>query len=95
MQTEDSFVDELWSAAPASGASLLAALFPRCFIDPNRAPDDVDPEVSWRVSFSCFSCCFLCQPLTPCAALRSLCSTRSPEAALYSHRPSPGLVRSS
>lgn len=49
MQTEDSFVDELWSAAPASGASLLSALFPRCFIDPNRAPDDVDPEVGLRV----------------------------------------------
>lgn len=45
MQAEDSFVDELWSAAPASGASLLSALFPRCFVDPNRALDDVDPEV--------------------------------------------------
>ena len=44
-QTEDAFVDELFAAAPAAGAVLLCALFPRCYVDPNRAPDDLDPEL--------------------------------------------------
>jgi len=42
-QAEDTFVDELFAAAPASGATLLMALFPRSFIDANRADDDIDP----------------------------------------------------
>src|SRR5580700_2704528 len=32
-RSEDCFVDELFSAAPAHGASLLAANFPRAFCD--------------------------------------------------------------
>ncbi|EJN02910.1 N-formylglutamate amidohydrolase [Herbaspirillum sp. YR522] len=40
--TWDAFVDELWSGAPGIGAPLLAARFPRAYIDPNRAPDDID-----------------------------------------------------
>jgi N-formylglutamate deformylase len=40
---EDSFVDELFSSAPAHGATLLCALFPRAYIDVNRAEDDIDP----------------------------------------------------
>jgi N-formylglutamate deformylase len=39
---EDAFVDELFQHAPRHGASLLRALFPRSYIDPNRAPDDLD-----------------------------------------------------
>lgn len=39
---EDAFVDELFERAPATGAALLRALFPRSYIDPNRAPDDID-----------------------------------------------------
>jgi N-formylglutamate deformylase len=39
---EDAFVDELFQEAPRHGASLLRALFPRSYIDPNRAPDDLD-----------------------------------------------------
>jgi len=39
---EDAFVDELFEHAPRHGASLLRALFPRSYIDPNRAPDDLD-----------------------------------------------------
>ena len=39
---EDAFVDELFGHAPRHGASLLRALFPRSYIDPNRAPDDLD-----------------------------------------------------
>ena len=43
--TEDSFVDELFAAAPGNGAMLLAALFPRSFIDPNRDLLDIDPDL--------------------------------------------------
>jgi N-formylglutamate deformylase len=42
-RAEDSYVDELYEAAPAFGATLIAALFPRSYLDPNRAPDDLDP----------------------------------------------------
>lgn len=42
-RAEDSYVDQLYEAAPAHGATLLAALFPRSYIDVNRAADDVDP----------------------------------------------------
>ena len=37
-RSEDSFVDELFGDAPAHGAPLLAATFPRAFCDPNREP---------------------------------------------------------
>jgi N-formylglutamate amidohydrolase len=39
---EDSFVDELYTAAPEIGATLIGALFPRSYVDPNRAADDLD-----------------------------------------------------
>jgi N-formylglutamate deformylase len=39
---EDSYVDELYRAAPESGATLIGALFPRSYVDPNRATDDLD-----------------------------------------------------
>ena len=41
-RAEDAFVDELFAAAPAHGAGLLAALFPRSYIDPNRHEADID-----------------------------------------------------
>ncbi len=41
-QAEDTFVHELYQAAPAQGAVLLHALFPRSYVDPNRAADDLD-----------------------------------------------------
>jgi N-formylglutamate amidohydrolase len=41
-RAEDMFVDTLFDAAPAAGAALLAALFPRSYIDPNRALHDLD-----------------------------------------------------
>ena len=44
-QTEDAFVDELFADAPAHGATLLRALFPRSYVDANRAPDDIDPAL--------------------------------------------------
>jgi N-formylglutamate amidohydrolase len=39
---EDTYVDELYSAAPEFGATLIGALFPRSYLDPNRAVDDLD-----------------------------------------------------
>lgn len=42
-RAEDTHVDWLWSAAPAHGATLVAARFPRSYIDVNRARDDIDP----------------------------------------------------
>jgi N-formylglutamate deformylase len=40
---EDTDVHELWQALPSVGATLLAANFPRAYIDPNRDIDDIDP----------------------------------------------------
>jgi N-formylglutamate amidohydrolase len=42
---EDTHVDALFGAAPEHGATLLAARFPRSYIDVNRALDDLDPEL--------------------------------------------------
>src|SRR5713101_7599899 len=44
-RSEDSFVDELFAAAPALGAPLIRALFPRAYIDPNREPWELDPAM--------------------------------------------------
>lgn len=43
--TWDAFVDELWADAPAQGATLLAATFPRAYVDVNRREDDLDPAL--------------------------------------------------
>lgn len=43
--TEDAFIDELFADAPRHGATLLCALFPRSYVDPNRSPDDIDPSM--------------------------------------------------
>jgi N-formylglutamate amidohydrolase len=44
-QAEDTHVARLWSHAPAQGATLIEARFPRAYIDANRSLDDVDPEL--------------------------------------------------
>ena len=44
-RSEDSFVDELFAAAPLHGAPLLTATFPRAFCDPNREPWELDPAM--------------------------------------------------
>ena len=44
-RSEDSFVDELFAAAPALGAPLIRALFPRAYVDPNREPWELDPAM--------------------------------------------------
>ena len=41
-RAEDAFVDELFASAPDHGAALLAALFPRSYVDPNRHEHEVD-----------------------------------------------------
>jgi N-formylglutamate amidohydrolase len=43
--SEDSFVDDLFAAAPALGIPLLRALFPRAYIDANREPFELDPDM--------------------------------------------------
>lgn len=47
-RAEDAYVDQLYDAAPAHGATLIAALFPRSYIDANRAADDLDPAILAR-----------------------------------------------
>lgn len=42
-RAEDAYVEELYEAAPEHGATLIGALFPRSYIDVNRAADDLDP----------------------------------------------------
>ena len=44
-QSEDSYVDLLFDEAPRFGAPLLRALFPRAFVDVNRARDELDPRM--------------------------------------------------
>jgi N-formylglutamate deformylase len=41
-RSEDAFVDELFAGSVVLGAPLLAARFPRAFLDVNRAPDELD-----------------------------------------------------
>ena len=42
---EDCHVDELWGGAAALGAPLIAATFPRTYIDPNRHVADMDLDL--------------------------------------------------
>src|SRR3546814_17196186 len=42
---EDAFVDELFGSAPGPGAALIAAEFPRIYIDPHRDVGDLDPTM--------------------------------------------------
>ncbi|NNG04711.1 MAG: N-formylglutamate amidohydrolase [Inquilinus sp.] len=44
-EAEDTHVDTLFAAAPEHRATLIAARFPRAFVDVNRAPDDIDAEL--------------------------------------------------
>ena len=41
---EDAYLDRLFSAAIGTGAPLLSACFPRCFVDVNRAPSELPPD---------------------------------------------------
>ena len=44
-QAEDTHVARLWSHAPAVGATLVEAHFPRAYIDANRSLADIDTEL--------------------------------------------------
>src|SRR5262249_10495311 len=43
--SEDRFVDELYESGPSLGATLVAATFPRSYIDPNRSLLDIDASL--------------------------------------------------
>lgn len=43
--SEDAFVDRLIRHAPQHGAALLTARVPRCVVDLNRGPEEIDPLV--------------------------------------------------
>ena len=42
---EDCFIDELYRPATERGVALIAAQFPRTYIDPNRHPGDIDLDL--------------------------------------------------
>ena len=44
-RSEDAYVDELFLPCVALGAPLLRALFPRAYLDVNREPYELDPQV--------------------------------------------------
>lgn len=43
--SEDAFVDQLFAAAPENGAPLIAAKFPRAYVDLNRGAEELDPAL--------------------------------------------------
>ncbi|MEP1229777.1 MAG: N-formylglutamate amidohydrolase [Litorimonas sp.] len=45
-RNEDMFIDKLFAPAFIAGAPLLSAQFPRCFVDVNRASDELPQEWS-------------------------------------------------
>jgi N-formylglutamate deformylase len=44
-RSEDSFVDELFAGVVERGFPLMRAYFPRCFVDVNREPYELDPRM--------------------------------------------------
>ncbi|WP_245490618.1 N-formylglutamate amidohydrolase, partial [Mesorhizobium sp. M7A.F.Ca.US.011.01.1.1] len=44
-RSEDCYVDELFGGAVALGAPMLAANFPRAYLDVNREPWELDPRM--------------------------------------------------
>jgi len=44
-KSEDAFVEELFAEMPSLGAPLIAARFPRAFVDANRSPGEIDPAM--------------------------------------------------
>ena len=44
-RSEDSYIDDLFGAAPSLGAPLLRARFPRAYIDTNREAYELDPSM--------------------------------------------------
>jgi N-formylglutamate amidohydrolase len=44
-KSEDAFVEELFDVAVLHGAPFIAARFPRAYVDPNRAAEELDPAL--------------------------------------------------
>jgi N-formylglutamate deformylase len=44
-RSEDSFVDELIAGVVDTGFPMMRAHFPRCFVDVNREPYELDPRM--------------------------------------------------
>jgi N-formylglutamate amidohydrolase len=44
-RSEDCYVDQLFSDAPSFGAPLVRSLYPRAYLDVNREPYELDPEM--------------------------------------------------
>ncbi|MEQ9813077.1 MAG: N-formylglutamate amidohydrolase [Azospirillaceae bacterium] len=44
-RSEDAFVDRLIAAAPAQGMPTISASFPRAYVDVNREPLELDPDM--------------------------------------------------
>ena len=44
-RSEDCYVDQIFSEAPRLGAPLVRALYPRAYLDVNREPYELDPEM--------------------------------------------------
>lgn len=44
-KSEDCYIDILFGSAPAYGAPLISALFPRAYLDLNREPYELDPDL--------------------------------------------------
>lgn len=44
-RSEDCFMDQVFGGTPTHGAPLLRALFPRAYVDPNREPFELDPDM--------------------------------------------------
>jgi len=44
-RSEDLFVDQLFDFVPSLGAPMIAARFPRCYLDVNREPYELDPAM--------------------------------------------------
>jgi N-formylglutamate amidohydrolase len=44
-RSEDSFVDDLIAGLPARGYPIMRAHFPRCYVDVNREPYELDPRM--------------------------------------------------
>ena len=82
-RAEDAYVDELYEAAPVFGATLIGALFPRSYLDPNRAPDDLDPGLLTGPLPSCLKP----RPVTRVGLVRR---HAQPGVPIYDKKLSPG-----
>ena len=92
-KAEDKYVDDLFEHAPDHGAALLRALFPRTYLDVNRARDDIDPalfEGDWPYEDDL--------PINPSnrsyAGIGLIRRLLSPGIGVYNHKLSPIDIKS-